>query len=82
MRSGGSIPDDVPRLASSRASSSTRSRRASRPAARSIYSVCTFTRAEGPEQARAFVARSGLASSEHRTWPPDADAFYLARFER
>jgi len=48
-----------------------------------VYSVCTFTRAEGPEQARAFAQRSGLRLvHEHRTWPPDADAFYLARFER
>jgi 16S rRNA C967 or C1407 C5-methylase (RsmB/RsmF family) len=48
-----------------------------------IYSVCTFTRAEGPDQALAFATRSGLRLvAEHRTWPPDADAFYLARFER
>jgi 16S rRNA (cytosine967-C5)-methyltransferase len=48
-----------------------------------IYSVCTFTRAEGPDQARAFADRSGLRLvTEHRTWPPDADGFYLARFER
>lgn len=47
-----------------------------------IYSVCTFTRAEGPVQARAFAARHGLRLvAEHRTFPPDADAFYLARFE-
>ncbi len=48
-----------------------------------IYSVCTFTRAEGPDQARALAERSGLRLvAEHRTWPPGADAFYLARFER
>jgi 16S rRNA (cytosine967-C5)-methyltransferase len=48
-----------------------------------VYSVCTFTRAEGPDQARAFAERSGMRLVyEHRTWPPDADAFYLARFER
>ena len=48
-----------------------------------VYSVCTFTRAEGPEQIRALVARTGLRLvEEHRTWPPDADAFYLARLER
>ncbi|HET9989369.1 MAG TPA: transcription antitermination factor NusB, partial [Kofleriaceae bacterium] len=48
-----------------------------------VYSVCTFTRAEGPDQARAFAQRSGMRLVyEHRTWPPDADAFYLARFER
>jgi 16S rRNA (cytosine967-C5)-methyltransferase len=48
-----------------------------------VYSVCTFTRAEGPEQVKALAQRSGLrVVVEHRTWPPDADAFYLARLER
>lgn len=48
-----------------------------------VYSVCTFTRAEGPEQVRALAQRSGLhIVDEHRTWPPDADAFYLARLAR
>ena len=45
-----------------------------------IYSVCTFTRAEGPDQIAQLVARSGLRLiDEHRTWPPEADGFYLAR---
>lgn len=48
-----------------------------------IYSVCTFTRAEGSEQVQAFAARSGLAIvEEHQTWPPDADAFYIAKLQR
>lgn len=48
-----------------------------------VYSVCTFTRAEGPAQIAALVARTGLTLvEEHRTWPPDADGFYLARLER
>ena len=48
-----------------------------------VYSVCTFTRAEGPDQIAALVARTGLRLVEaHRTWPPDADAFYLARLVR
>jgi 16S rRNA C967 or C1407 C5-methylase (RsmB/RsmF family) len=48
-----------------------------------VYSVCTFTRAEGPDQIAALVERSGLRLvEEHRTWPPDADAFYIARLER
>lgn len=48
-----------------------------------VYSVCTFTRAEGPEQVAALVTRTGLTLiSEQRTWPPDADAFYLARLTR
>lgn len=48
-----------------------------------VYSVCTFTRAEGPAQIASLVARTGLVLvEEHRTWPPDADGFYLARLER
>jgi 16S rRNA (cytosine967-C5)-methyltransferase len=48
-----------------------------------VYSVCTFTRAEGPDQIRAFAARSGLrVVAEERSWPPEADAFYIARLER
>jgi 16S rRNA C967 or C1407 C5-methylase (RsmB/RsmF family) len=48
-----------------------------------VYSVCTFTRAEGPDQVAALVERSGLRLVEdHRTWPPNADAFYIARLER
>jgi 16S rRNA (cytosine967-C5)-methyltransferase len=44
-----------------------------------VYSVCTFTRAEGPEQVAALVKRAGLELvEERRTWPPEADAFYLA----
>jgi 16S rRNA (cytosine967-C5)-methyltransferase len=48
-----------------------------------VYAVCTFTRAEGPDQIRALVERTDLRLvSEQRTWPPDADAFYIARLER
>ena len=48
-----------------------------------VYSVCTFTGAEGPDQISALVARSGLVlEAEHRTWPPLADAFYIARLNR
>jgi 16S rRNA (cytosine967-C5)-methyltransferase len=48
-----------------------------------VYSVCTFTLAEGPAQVAALVERTGLRLVEaHRTWPPDADAFYIARLER
>jgi len=54
-----------------------------RPGATLVYSVCTFTRAEGPDQVAALVARSGLRlEHEERTWPPDADGFYLARLTR
>jgi 16S rRNA (cytosine967-C5)-methyltransferase len=48
-----------------------------------VYSVCTFTRAEGPEQVAALVERTGLRLvHEGRSWPPGADAFYIARLER
>jgi 16S rRNA (cytosine967-C5)-methyltransferase len=48
-----------------------------------VYAVCTFTRAEGPDQIRALLDRTDLRLvSEQRTWPPDADAFYIARLER
>lgn len=54
-----------------------------RPGGTLVYSVCTFTRAEGPDQVASLVARSGLRlEHEERTWPPDADAFYLARLTR
>lgn len=45
-----------------------------------VYAVCTFTRAEGPDQIAAFARRTGWTIAlERRTWPPDADAFYMAR---
>jgi len=48
-----------------------------------VYAVCTFTRAEGPDQIRALVERTGLRLvSEQRTWPPDADGFYIACLSR
>jgi 16S rRNA (cytosine967-C5)-methyltransferase len=54
-----------------------------RPGGVLLYSVCTFTRAEGPEQIAALVKRAGLELvSQERTWPPDADAFYLATLRR
>jgi 16S rRNA (cytosine967-C5)-methyltransferase len=74
---------DVPRLAQLQAQLLDAVARRLAPGGRLIYSVCTFTRAEGPAQIEAFVARSGLRLvDEHRSWPPDADAFYIARLER
>ena len=74
---------DVPRLAAVQAELLDAVVRRLAPGGALIYSVCTFTRAEGPEQIRAFAARSGLrVIAEHHTWPPDADAFYIARLER
>ena len=77
------VADDVPRLAGVQRELLDAVAPRLAPGGALIYSVCTFTRAEGPDQARAFAERSGLRLvTEHRTWPPDADAFYLARFER
>jgi 16S rRNA (cytosine967-C5)-methyltransferase len=77
------IPDDVPRLAKIQADLLDAVARRLAPGGALVYSVCTFTRAEGPDQIRAFAARTGMkVVAEHRTWPPEADAFYLARLER
>jgi len=76
-------PGDVPRLAElqRRLLDAVVARLA--PGGALVYSVCTFTRAEGPDQIAALVARSGLRLvHEERTWPPACDAFYLARLER
>jgi 16S rRNA C967 or C1407 C5-methylase (RsmB/RsmF family) len=73
-------PDDVPRLAKLQGQLLDAVARRLAPGGSLVYSVCTFTRAEGPDQIAAFAARSGLAIVEQRhTWPPDADAFYIAR---
>ncbi|HEX3478740.1 MAG TPA: 16S rRNA (cytosine(967)-C(5))-methyltransferase RsmB [Kofleriaceae bacterium] len=77
------VPADVPRLAElqRRLLDAVVPRLA--PGGALVYSVCTFTRAEGPDQVAALVERTGLRLvEEHRSWPPDADAFYLARLER
>jgi 16S rRNA (cytosine967-C5)-methyltransferase len=77
------VPADVPRLAElqRRLLDAVLPRLA--PGGALVYSVCTFTRAEGPGQIAALVERTGLRLvEEHRTWPPDADAFYIARLER
>ncbi|MBA3456982.1 MAG: hypothetical protein H0T42_28090 [Deltaproteobacteria bacterium] len=77
------VPDDVPRLAQLQAQLLDAVVPRLGPGGVLIYSVCTFTRAEGPDQIAALLARTDLRLvSAHRTWPPDADAFYLARLER
>jgi 16S rRNA (cytosine967-C5)-methyltransferase len=76
-------PADVPRLAAlqRRLLDAVVPRLA--PGGALVYSVCTFTRAEGPDQVAALIERSGLRLvAERRSWPPDADAFYMARLER
>jgi 16S rRNA (cytosine967-C5)-methyltransferase len=73
-------PADVPRLAALQRQLLDAVVPRLAPGGSLIYSVCTFTRAEGPDQIAALVERTGLRLvAEHRTWPPDADAFYLAR---
>ena len=52
-----------------------------------VYSVCTFTRAEGPDRAAAFLSSHpefAMDGEPLRTWPhtDGADAFYAVRFSR
>ncbi len=76
-------PGDVPRLAAIQRQLLDAMVARLAPGGALVYSVCTFTRAEGPDQVAALVERTGLrVVAEHRTWPPDCDAFYLARLER
>ncbi|MDB4955065.1 MAG: sun protein [Myxococcales bacterium] len=76
-------PTDITRLAKLQSQLLDSVVRRLAPGGSLVYSVCTFTRAEGPEQIRSLVARSGLTlAAEHRTWPPEADGFYVARLER
>ncbi len=74
------LPTDVARLAAIQRSLLDAVAPRLAPGGSLIYSVCTFTRAEGPDQVRAFAARSGLRIlAESHTWPPAADGFYLAK---
>lgn len=76
-------PDTVPRLAALQAQLLDAVVPRLAPGGALVYSVCTFTRAEGPDQVAALVARSGLrVVEEHHTWPREADAFYIARLAR
>jgi 16S rRNA (cytosine967-C5)-methyltransferase len=76
-------PGDVPRLAALQRQLLDAVVTRLAPGGALVYSVCTFTRAEGPDQIAALVERTGLRLvAEHRTWPPACDAFYLARLER
>ena len=77
-------PSDVPRLAQLQRQLLEAVLPRLAPGGALVYSVCTFTRAEGPDQIQALRARHPelRVVAEHRTWPPDADAFYLARLER
>jgi 16S rRNA (cytosine967-C5)-methyltransferase len=77
------VPDDVPRLARLQRQLLDAVIARLAPGGTLVYSVCTFTRAEGPDQVAALVEQTGLhLVAEHRTWPPEADAFYIARLER
>lgn len=57
-----------------------------RPGGRLVYSVCTFTRAEGPDQVARFVADHPgfVPEAELRAWPhaDGADAFFAVRLRR
>jgi 16S rRNA (cytosine967-C5)-methyltransferase len=76
-------PADVPRLADLQRQLLDAVLPRLAPGGTLVYSVCTFTRAEGPDQVAALVARTGLRlTMEHRSWPPAADAFYVAKLER
>lgn len=76
-------PADVPRLADLQRQLIDAVLPRLAPGGTFVYSVCTFTRAEGPDQIASLVARGGVRLvEEHRSWPPDADAFYLAKLER
>ncbi len=79
-------PDDVARAAEVQARLIDALLARLAPGGAFVYSVCTFTRREGPEQvARARAAHPGLELvAEHATWPhvDDADAFYLAHLAR
>ena len=77
-------PNDVPRLAAVQEQLLDAVVPRLAPGGALVYSVCTFTRAEGPLQIAALQARHAELRlvAEHHTWPPDCDAFYLARLER
>jgi 16S rRNA (cytosine967-C5)-methyltransferase len=78
-------PDAVPRLAALQARLLDAVVPRLGPGGALVYAVCTFTLAEGPAQIAALVERARprlRLVAEHRTWPPDADAFYIARLER
>jgi 16S rRNA (cytosine967-C5)-methyltransferase len=77
-------PTDVPRLAAVQEQLLDAVLARLAPGGALVYSVCTFTRAEGPLQVAALQARAPDLKlvAEHNTWPPDADAFYIARLER
>lgn len=77
------VPGDVPRLADLQRQLLDAIVPRLAPGGVLVYSVCTFTRAEGPDQVRALAERTGLrVVAEHRSWPPEADAFYMARLVR
>jgi 16S rRNA (cytosine967-C5)-methyltransferase len=73
-------PDAIPRLAGLQSQLLDAIAKRLKPGGTLVYAVCTFTRAEGPDQIAAFAKRSGMrVIEERRTWPPDADAFYMAK---
>jgi 16S rRNA (cytosine967-C5)-methyltransferase len=77
-------PDAVPRLADLQRQLLDAVVKRLAPGGTLVYSVCTFTRAEGPAQIAALRERHPELAlvDEQRTWPPIADAFYIARLEK
>jgi 16S rRNA (cytosine967-C5)-methyltransferase len=72
-------PDTVPRLAKLQRQLLDAVTARLVPGGTLVYSVCTFTRAEGPAQVAPLVERGWELADEQRTWPPEGDAFYIAR---
>lgn len=80
-------PDDVAALAALQARLLDALAPRVRPGGVLVYSVCTYTDAEGPAQLARFLAahRDFMTSGEPlRTWPhrDDADGFFAVRLER
>jgi 16S rRNA (cytosine967-C5)-methyltransferase len=75
-------PDAIPRIAALQARLLDAVVPRLAPGGALVYAVCTFSLAEGPAQVTALLERARprlQLVSETRTWPPDADAFYIAR---
>jgi len=79
-------PSDLPVLRSTQERLLDQMAACVRPGGHLVYSVCTFTSAEGPEQAAAFLGRHPVftAAAEQRTWPHQhlADGFFASKFVR
>lgn len=80
-------PADVAALAATQAALLDAAAARVAPGGALVYAVCTFTRAEGPDQLAAFLARHPAFSVDDtpvRTWPhrDGADGFFIVRLTR